>query len=278
MTAREVHSKGTISNAVITSRFLAIVGIWLVHDLSLASQSSLIAQTSQPPGSVKQTTAKPAVQKPEKQSSGTATKKNQKPSESQAPTERNSRANRENAPVGLVATAGGGFVYKTLAGPLVEIGYNLGGIGQVAVSVAYGLGQDAIETSGEKFNRDLKALTAVAKYRQFIFNSFNISGGLGYKTVNISGKKTIEQLGELEINGTASAIFGSVALGNHWTLDSGLVIGVDWYGYAFAFAPQSSGTVQLNGSEIKLNGDASPEKEAKDGHDFALNVVLGYQF
>ena len=153
MTAREVHSKGTISNAVITSRFLAIVGIWLVHDLSLASQSSLIAQTSQPPGSVKQTTAKPAVQKPEKQSSGTATKKNQKPSESQAPTERNSRANRENAPVGLVATAGGGFVYKTLAGPLVEIGYNLGGIGQVAVSVAYGLGQDAIETSGEKFNR-----------------------------------------------------------------------------------------------------------------------------
>lgn len=76
---------------------------------------------------------KPAAKKPRQNAERSASKNSEAVAPSMAPVERTSRTNRESAGIGLVVGAGGGFVYKTLAGPLAEVGYNLGGIGQVAV-------------------------------------------------------------------------------------------------------------------------------------------------
>jgi hypothetical protein len=197
--------------------------------------------------------------------------------------DRTSRDIRGNG--GFALTTGGGFVYKTLAGPHLEFAYNLSDISQVGVNIAYGVGSDEQSNGETKFNRDLTALVVHAKYRQFLFNSFNIGASLCYKSLALKADTNVtattssnkQQIVRLRFDGKASSACAGASLGNQWITDSGIIIGFDWYGYFFAFAPNSSASLAIDG-QVEDERYWSKLDEAADSHDSALLFYIGYQF
>jgi len=202
---------------------------------------------------------------------------------SESAKDKSSRDIRGNS--GFALTAGGGFVYKTLAGPHLEFAYNLSDISQVGVNIAYGVGSDMQGSSETKFKRDLTALVVHAKYRQFLFNSFNIAASICYKSLTLKADSDVtvtsslnkQQSARLTFDAIASSGCAGASLGNQWITDSGVIIGFDWYGYYFAFSPSSSASLAID-SDVGDERYWSKVKEAGDAHDSALLFYIGYQF
>ncbi|MCX6118594.1 MAG: hypothetical protein NT027_13710 [Proteobacteria bacterium] len=94
--------------------------------------------------------------------------------------------------------------------------------------------------------------------RYFVGNSFNILGGLGFRSANI--KYSIEDRATTSVSGniTISSIVLPISIGNSWTWSNGFSIGCDWLGVQVPLSGSTksslSGTLSADTAK-KLNED-----------------------
>lgn len=94
---------------------------------------------------------------------------------------------------------------------------------------------------------DLSGMAFYAYGRYFFGESFNVKGGLGYRSADISYQIDDKiNAGYLAGDVAVSSIIVPVAIGNHWIWDSGLSVGVDWLTYMIALTGSASASTETN--------------------------------
>lgn len=176
----------------------------------------------------------------------------------------------------------------------VGAGVGLNGIYNVNSRVQLGVGVASTSWDGtevfeetqkskhvDQFNTDrveakevrYRATAVSAEGRVFLGNSFNISAMAGSRTVR--GEFVVADssspTGEHESSYNATGMVGNIVIGNHWTFDNGVVLGVDWLGVASGMSTKSKTETEDN--ETESSGVASVREDLKKFSDNRLAGV-----
>ena len=124
----------------------------------------------------------------------------------------------------------------------------------------------------------------MATNRFFIGNSFALNLGLGYRQIEASGSAfSLYTADKVTFNFVAQTILLQSGIANYWTLDSGVFIGVNWIGYAFAASSgytwdaNSSGAFSNNSEQFAQILD-SGVKRLSNLSTVTSSASIGYQF
>lgn len=101
--------------------------------------------------------------------------------------------------------------------------------------------------------------------RFFPGNSFNLGLGLGQRTVSAEFdiESKLANVGvEGEIKATTTVL--NITIGNQWTWDSGLFLGVDWLGYALPLGSSTSGKLEQTGTATATDDLEELQKDSED--------------
>jgi hypothetical protein len=125
------------------------------------------------------------------------------------------------------------------------------------------------------------AIWAYARF--FIGNSFSVTSGVGYRNATGSLELVDDRGNEVFSTFSGTSIILPVAIGNHWSLSNGLVIGCDWIAGMIPMTSASSSTTSTNlGSESlrKLSNsfDALGEDISKINSLTLALLSIGYAF
>jgi hypothetical protein len=125
------------------------------------------------------------------------------------------------------------------------------------------------------------AIWAYARF--FIGNSFSVTSGVGYRNATGSLELVDDRGSEVFSTFSGTSIILPVAIGNHWSLGNGLVIGCDWITGMIPITSASSSTTSTNlGSEplrkLSDSFDSLGEDISKINSLTLALVSIGYTF
>lgn len=131
---------------------------------------------------------------------------------------------------------------------------------------------------------DLSGSATFAYGRYFFGNSFNGSAGLGYRTAK-ADYRIEDTASDDYVEGTLdiSSVVTTLAIGNHWSWNSGFTIGVDWLAAMVPLSGSASSSTKSNADGVqveKLNQeflDVGDELSQNTSLTLALTTI-GYQF
>ena len=131
---------------------------------------------------------------------------------------------------------------------------------------------------------EISGMAAWVSARWFLGNSFNLSGGLGWRRASASAEiRNRSTLAKTTFDWKISSLTLPVAIGNHWQWKNGLSFGIDWLGAQIGFAGDSE--VSIESAEVS-SGLEEIEKEIEDSGEKVANgvgltlatVALGWSF
>lgn len=163
--------------------------------------------------------------------------------------------------------------------PIAPIpGYALGAYYQVFTNLQLGLDysagsidlSDTLPADGATDVRAFELNTSLTQLyaKWFVGNSFYLGLGLGMRSVDstIDIKAVAQDVGikgTIEANTTAF----SIRLGNQWSWDSGVTLGIDWLGYTMPLGADSKASIAQYGTAPQTEDLKDLQKDAEDAAD-----------
>ncbi len=120
---------------------------------------------------------------------------------------------------------------------------------------------------------DVSGMAFWVSARKFIGNSFNVSGGLGWRRASASAELINRTtLAKTSFEWMISSLTIPVAIGNHWQWSNGMSVGVDWIGAQIGFA--GTAKVEIDSAEVTTGLEDIENDLEKSGSDIANGVGL----
>lgn len=138
-------------------------------------------------------------------------------------------------------------------------------------------------------NDKLTGLLVFGKARFFVGNSFNVSGIVSYRRIEVAADIDVTDTatnvsGGLSVDVVSTSFTAGIAIGNHWAFDSGLTLGADWIGYnqpLVSTAKSSTtrrGVLTSGGEDLSDSVQSMAEKLGKTAHAQLLVGTIGFLF
>ncbi len=199
---------------------------------------------------------------------------------------KNSRDNRSEKKSGIGLTSTTLFLGTGHAGGGIEGSSNLSNRYQINLSLVQGGFRETVDSSTSTVNGSiaLKGTIVAGNFRHFTGNSFYYSGGLGLR--KLDSEIVIKDDTANSITGTTSSnsIIAQFAIGNLWTLDSGVYLGGEWFSYQRVLASSFRSTTKTTGimttaqKELQQSGEDLAKSLGNSSTASLLTFIIGYQF